>query len=221
MSESTWSPAPSADTYQLVQKLVAGYVLMPTDDEVLECAAAGIRRAIDRLNTRSWNWALQYDDITFVAGQADYVLDQEFKSPRNFEINDASGLSKGRLLFKAWKAFLLENSVETSTGDPSFYSASNAHALGLVTLDVSPSASFISATPTGRLWYYRRIQYPSSAGTSLDVPSEAVAFIQASAEGFTADRYAVTKAAPAYVRAEKFLHELIVDDCHGGQTDWE
>jgi hypothetical protein len=221
MSESTWSPAPSADTYQLVQKLVAGYVLMPTDDEVLECAAAGMRRAIDRLNMRNWNWALQYDDITFVAGQADYVLDHEFKAPRNFEINDSGGLSIGRLGFKPWKAFVVENSSVFSSGDHGYYSVSNPHAFGLVTLDVAPTAAFVAATPTGRLWYYRRIQYPSSAGTSLDVPSEAVAFIQASAEGFTADRYAVTKAAPAYVRAEKFLHELIVDDCHGGQTDWE
>ena len=54
MSESTWSPTPAAETLQTLQKLVAGYVLMPTDDEVLECALAGIRRGIDRLNTRNW-----------------------------------------------------------------------------------------------------------------------------------------------------------------------
>jgi hypothetical protein len=63
--------------------------------------------------------------------------------------------------------------------------------------------------------------YPSDAGTSLGVPSEAAAYIQAAAEGYVADRYAFAKAAPAYARAERMHHELVVDDCHGQQTDWE
>ena len=88
-------------------------------------------------------------------------------------------------------------------------------------MDLAPDAAFVAAYPTGRLWFYRRVSYPSSSGTSLDVPSEVVGFIQASAEGFTADRYAVSKAPPAYMRAEKFLHECIVDDAHGQQADWE
>ncbi len=75
--------------------------------------------------------------------------------------------------------------------------------------------------PTGRLWYYRRTQYPATVGNSLDVPSEAVAFIQAWAEGYTADRYAVQKAAPAYQRGEMAFRDLVRDDCHGQQTDWE
>jgi hypothetical protein len=201
--------------------MVAGYVLMPTDDEVLETAAAGIRRAIDRLNTRNWNWALTYDDITFVVDQVDYQLDTQFKNPRNFETNDASGNSTGRLMFVPWANFLKENAVVSGSGTPYSYSASNVNLLGTVSLDIPPNATFVTATPTGRIWFYRRIAYPAAASTSLDVPSEVVGFIQASAEGFTADRYAVTKAAPAYSRAERFFHELVVDDCHGGQTDWE
>jgi hypothetical protein len=221
MSESTWSPAPAADTYQTVQTMVAGYVLMPTDTEVLETAAAGIRRAIDRLNTRNWNWALTYDDISFVVDQTDYELDVQFKNPRNFELNDADGNSTGRLMFLQWPTLLKENPVVTGSGSPIYYSASNVNLLGTITLDIPPDARFVSATPTGRLWFYRRIAYPAASSTSLDVPSEVIGFIQAHAEGFTADRYAVTKAQPAYSRAERFFHELVVDDCHGGQTDWE
>ena len=220
MSETTWAPTPYADTLQTVQKLVAGYVLMPDDTEVLECAAAGIRRAIDRLNTRDWNWALTYSTITFVAGTQEYTVDQGFKAPRNFSLRDSSAVDKDRLRYLPWGTFLKEAQWGT-TGTPTFYSASNVNSFGVIRLDVAPDAAFAALYPTGRLWYHRRIQYPGGISTALDVPSELVGFIQASAEGFTADRYAVTKAAPADVRAEKFLHECIVDDCHGQQTDWE
>jgi hypothetical protein len=220
MSESTWSPTPGAETFGNIQKSVAGYVLMPTDDEVLDCAAQGIRRAIDRMNTRAWNWALTHSTITFVAGTQEYSIDSGFKSPRNFALRDSAAVDKSRLSYLPWGSFLKECQWG-ATGSPSYYSANNPNYFGLVRLDVAPDASFVAQYPTGRLWYYRRVQYPSATGTSLDVPSEAVAYIQAAAEGYTADRYAVTKAAPAYQRAERFFHELVVDDAHGQQTDWE
>ncbi len=75
MSESTWSPTPVPDSLTTVQRSVAGYVLMPDDEEVLETCLMGIRRAIDRINTRTWNWALTYSTITFVAGTQEYGLD--------------------------------------------------------------------------------------------------------------------------------------------------
>jgi hypothetical protein len=201
--------------------MVAGYVLMPTDDEVLETAAAGIRRAIDRINTRTWNWALTYSTITFVAGTQEYGLDQAFKAPRNFSLRTSAAVDTDRLQFMPWGTFLKESNYDGPTGTPEVYSGSNVNAFGVIRLNVAPTAGWVASYPTGRLWFHRRVQYPSAAGTSLDVPSEAVAFIQASAEGFTADRFAVAKASPAYSRAERFFHELVVDDCHGGQTDWE
>jgi hypothetical protein len=220
MSESTWAPTPAAETLQTVQKLVAGYVLMPTDDEVLETAAAGIRRAIDRLNTRPWNWALTYSTITFVAATQEYGLDQSFKAPRNFALRNSTPTDISRLSYLPWGIFLKECQWG-ATGSPSYYSGANVNSFGVIRLDLAPDAAFVAAYPTGRLWFHRRIQYPTSTGTSLDVPSEVVGFLQASAEGFTADRYATTKAAPAYSRAERFFHELVVDDAHGQQTDWE
>lgn len=221
MSESTWSSTPGTETFGAIQKSVAGYVLMPTDDEVLDCAAQGIRRAIDRLNTRTWNWLLTYDDITFVENQYDYVLTSWFKSARNFEIWNTSEQSEFRLMYKPWGTFVKEHSDQGAQGDPEYYSVLNSNATGMVTLNAAPSSSWIAAHPSGRLLYYRKIQYPSATGTSLDVPSEAVAYLQAAAEGYTADRYAVTKAQAAYQRSERFHHELVVDDAHGQQNDWE
>lgn len=221
MSESTWAATPAAETFQAVQKLVAGYVLMPTDDEVLDCAAAGIRRAIDRLNMRTWNWALVYDTVTFVAGTQEYDIQRPFKKPRNFSIRSTAGIDSDRLSFLPWGTFLKEAQDNRTSGDPQYYSVPDSNAYGVLRLDMAPSASWVALNPTGRLWYYRRVQYPSAAGTSLDVPSEVVGFIQSWAEGFTADRYARGNAPSAYARARDFLHELIVDDCHGQQTDWE
>ena len=220
MSESTWSPAPAAESLQAIQKAVAGYVLMPTDDEMLDCALQGIRRGVDRLNSRTWNWALVYQTITFVAGTQEYPLDAQFKQPRNFALRDSAAVDRDRLSYLAWGDFLKEVQYDAS-GSPCYYSASNPNLYGVVRLDVSPSSSFVSTYPTGRLWYYRRVAYPVATGTSLDVPSEATMFLQAVAEGYAADRFAPEKAQPAYQRSERFLHELIVDDCHGQQTDWE
>jgi len=220
MSESTWSPTPIGETFGAIQKAVAGYVLMPTDDEALDVAAQGIRRAIDRMNTRNWNWALTYSTITFVAGTQEYGLDQAFKAPRNFALRDVAATDVGRLSYLPWGSFLKECQWEGS-GTPTYYSANNVNYFGVIRLDVAPSASFVATYPTGRLWFHRRVQYPSATGTSLDVPSEAVAYIQAAAEGYTADRFAVAKARDAYTRAEAMMLALIRDDCHGQQTDWE
>jgi hypothetical protein len=220
MSESTWAPSPYAEQLQAIQKAIAGYVLMPADDEVLDCALQGIKRGVDRLNTRTWNWNLVYQTITFVAGTQEYALDAQFKQPRNFSLRDSGAVDRDRLSYLPWGTFLKEVQYDSS-GSPSYYSASNPNLYGVVRLELSPDSSFVTKYPTGRLWYYKRVPYPGSTGGSLNVPSEAVMFLQAVAEGYAADRYAPEKANTAYGRAEKFLHELIVDDCHGQQTDWE
>jgi len=220
MTESLWSPTPIGDTYGTIQRAVAGYVLMPTDDEVLDVAGQGIRRAIDGINTRNWNWALTYSTITFVDGTQEYGLDQAFKAPRNFALRDSTATDVSRLSYLPWGSFLKECQWG-QTGTPTYYSANNVNYFGVIRLDVAPSDSFVATYPTGRLWFHRRVQYPSATGTSLDVPSEAVAYIQAAAEGYAADRYAAAKARDAYTRAEMMMMALIRDDCHGQQSDWE
>lgn len=218
----TWTPSPAAETFGAIQKAVAGYVLMPTDSEVIDCAGQGLRRGIDRINSRNWNWLLAYDDITFVEGQYDYTLSRWFKAARNFELWDSNSVSRDRLGYVPWKTLITENPDATvNAGTPCRYSVSNINATGLVTLDVAPSSGWVSTYPMGRIQFFRKVQYPVDAGTALDVPSEVVLFLQSWAEGYTADRYAVTKARDAYARAERILHELVVDDCHGQTADWE
>lgn len=224
MSESTWQSSPVSDTVDSLQKAIAGYVLMPTDEEVLDCAAQGIKRAIDRLNTRQWNWMLWNRTITFVAGTQEYEIPSGLKSPRNFSLRDSGGIDKGRLMFQPWGTFLKEANYEGSSigGNPCYYSAVNVTTYGLVRLDVAPSSGFVAQYPTGQLWYYRRIQYPTSTGNTLGtIPSEITPFVVATGEAYAADRYAPDKSRPAYERAERFLQDLIRDDCHNQQSDWE
>ena len=221
MSESAWATTPPTESVAMLKKQIAGYVLMPTDPEVLETAEAGIRRAIDRLNTRTWGWSLTYDDIDFLADTPDYGLSSQFKSPRHLELWNSDGRCVGSLGFKEWKTFLMEHQNRVGSSQPCIYSCSNVHDVGLMSLDVYPTAEWVATYPAARIWYFRRTAYPGSDGAPVNVPSEVAAFIQSEAEGYTADRYAVLKAQPAYQRAERFLHELVVDDRHGGSTDWE
>jgi len=227
MSESTWSPSPAAEQLQAIQKAVAGYVLMPTDDEVIDCANQGIRRAIDRMNSRSWNWALTYSTITFVAGTQEYALDAGFKAPRNLALRDSASVDRSRLMFLPWGTFLKECQWDY-LGTPQYYSATNVNFFGVIRMDVAPSDGFIGQYPTGRLWYHRRISYPTATGSGQELPSEAVAYIVEFASGYAADRFAVEKAAAAYGRAKELFNPgpgpsgaLVRDDCHGQQTDWE
>jgi len=226
MSESLWSPTPGPDPFQTIQKSVCGYVLMPDDHEALDVAAQGIRRAIDRLNTRTWAWLMIPETITFEAGVQEYGLEAAFKAPLNLSLRDTSTKDVGRLRYLSWGSFLKELQWGQE-GNPSYYSVANSNAFGVLRLDANPSASFVGSYPTGQLWYYRKVQYPGAAGTAVDVPSECVEYIQAFAEGYTAGRYAVDKSFDAYRRAkemfdpEKNTGALIRSDNEAVQSDWE
>jgi hypothetical protein len=114
----------------------------------------------------------------------------------------------------------MEHPDVTAESSPCVYSVSNVTEFGTLTLNCTPSTDWVSKYPEGRIWYFRRFDYPA-VNAALRWPSEMTAFVQSWAEGYTADRFAKEKAPEAYSRAREQLHELIVDDCHGGQTDWE
>lgn len=221
MSESTWSPTPAADSPQIVASLAAGYCLLPDDEEVLDAAAAGIRRAIDRLNSRTWNWALKPQDITFVVGTQEYTLETPFKAPFNFALRNAAAVDVSRLGFLPLSEFLKDTQLVDAAGTPYRYTVVNAFRFGKLRLDAVPTTAWTAIYPTGRLWYYRRVQYPGSSANTIDVPEEVVAFIQNATDGFVAGRFAPAKADSAWERAERAFADIVRDDCHGQQSDWE
>lgn len=220
MSESDWAPVPS-EQLGTISKMVAGYVLMPNDDEAIETAVAGVRRAIDRLNTRRWRWAMSYQDLTIIAGTPSYGLPSDFKQPRRFTFCDPDGVERGTLPFMPWVEFLNYVSWDQpGQRDPCYYSSANPYDLGTIYLDSSPSEDWAAKYPTARLWYFRRVTYPVAAADPFLCPSEVVAFIQDFACGFVADRYAPDKAALAYGRANALWRDLVRDD-NDDQPDWE
>ncbi len=219
MSESTWSPTPAIDNLATLSKQIAGYAGMPDDTEALETAAAGLRRAVDRLNTRKWNWSLNYEDVIFIADQGEYDLPSQMKAPRKLVLIDTDGLEVGILNYLPWPEFV-DRLVGCATTDPTHYSMSNTHEFGLVTLNGTPTADWIAKYPSCRIWYYRRLGYAVDPEDVLECPSEVALFVQAWAEGFTADRYAQQKAGPAYQRAMDAWREIVKDD-NDTMTDWE
>jgi len=214
------------ETVAMLQKQIAGYVLQPTDDEVLECALAGIRRGIDRLNMVNWSWAITYDDIYFDATLGDYPLQKWFKAPLNFELFDSSNQRAGRFEYKPWKTFLLEHAMATSMSSPPVYSAPNVFSQGTISLEAAPSADFVLKYPNGRIWYYKYIQYPTGPGSVIDAPSPATSYLYEWACAHTANNYAQSKVGAAYQRANQLFEPgghtgalLTADnDVH---TDWQ
>jgi hypothetical protein len=97
---------------------------------------------------------------------------------------------------------------------------------GNLSLNATPTTSWVEKYPNGRIWYYRFAQYPvGGSGAALDVPSTVTAYVQAFAEGYVASRHAPNKAEDAYSRAKELFDPpsrgaLVVDD-NAQQTDWE
>ena len=221
MGETSPAPLSAPDNLGTLCTLAAGYCLMPDDPEAIEIAAAGVRQAVNRLNTRKWRWAMASQTITFVVDQKEYNLNENFKAPRRFVMLDPNGRDQFRLDYKEYAVFADENLIWiTGSGDPYCYSSSNSNDFRTIILDLAPSSNWIAKYPTGRLWYFRRIAYPVQSGDPILVPSEVGSFLLASAEAFCASRYAPNKEPSARLRAEELLRELRIDDLDT-QTDWE
>ena len=218
MGEATWAPTPATPTMATLQKWVCGYVGFPDDDEALETALAGIRQAIAKINTRDWNWAIVYEDMVSDATLVDYAVPSNFRKPYRLLAVDADGLTKFRLAYVPWKSFLDEYQEQTASGDPCVYTVANMREYGTVSLDCTPRAEWVARYPTLRIWYYRNVQNDNQDGQP-DWPGFATPFVQSWAEGYTADRYAVTKASAAYAKAERHWHDMVRDD-NNTETDW-
>ena len=220
MSESDWSPTPGVETLGTLTKAVTGYVGLPTDDEATEVAVACIRRAIDKINMQRWHWAYSYQDIQFVVGTVEYGAEPDMKAPRKCTLIDTDNLEAGILRYYPWAEFL-ERLSYIGAQDPCEYSLSNLHDVGTITLNGTVSAAWVAKYPTMRLWYYRRVLYPSAPSDVVDVPSEFNLYLSEYAKGCVAETYnAPVKAQSAYLRAEMALRDLIRDD-NEIQPDWE
>ena len=198
---------------------IARYVGKVDDDEALDLASSGIKSACGKLNRFVWKWALQFQDITFTADACEYPLDSFVKEPRRLMALDSSGHEVFRLGFKDFASFLEEHQNTQTQGDPCVYSIANIHKFGTLSLDVRPSTAWASKYPTGRLWYYRRIEPPNAPAEPADVPSEVEDFILWHAKALIASTYDKSKVDTAMMMATIAFKDLRFDNMVS--SDWE
>lgn len=219
MAESTWAPTPAATPIATLKKQVAGYCLMPTDTEALETALAGIQLAVDKINSRTWNWLVIDEEIIFDTAVIDYRLTSHFKKPQRLMLCDADGNTRQRLPFLDWQSFMNEYQDSTGRGDPCIYTVANIKEYGTLSLDVFPSSEFITKYPTGRVWYYRKCQRETESG-GADWPSEFNPYVYHYACGMASSIYAPQRSGMAYGLAADCWRDLVRDD-NQQQSDWE
>lgn len=185
----SFSPSPSARACSDLKYDIARYVGAPNAARALAEAETCIGTAVARLNTHLWPWMLVYQDITFVAGTIDYDLASSFLAPRHAFLLDSNGNITGHLGFQDMKSHAIENDNTVLSGSPNLYSAYNAHEYGTISLDVAPNSSFVTNTPTLRLWYYQRVQPCSGSVSALDVPHEVAEWVSWYAKALMASHH--------------------------------
>lgn len=209
---------PGTRSFASLKKTAARYVRLPDDDEALEVAGEVVNDGIASLNLRTWRWGVTTQTVTFVAGTSEYTLAAAFSSPQRFLLNNASGQTLSRLLYKMPEIFDRDIPDRTSTGDPTFYTAFTTSTL---TLDTIPSTSFVAQYPTGTLRYYRRFQKLTEGGAVLDVQSEMELYVIRYAQAELAAIYAPTLHSIAVRERDRLWDLMVAKDGEQIATDWE
>lgn len=216
----SYSPSPSARACTDLKADVASYVGATNAARALAKAEDFIGAAVGKLNTIQWPWMLVYVDLTLVADQIDYDLPTAFGSPRHAATLDTNGKIVGRLGFENMKTFSNENQDTRSSGNPSLYTAYNAHEYGTISLNVAPASSYIASIPTIRLWYFRKVQPCSGSTTALDVPHEVGEWVAWYAKALMAAHFDPPKVGEAKALANDFWNRLIAQKADIESGDW-
>ena len=216
----SWSPSPSTRQRSTLTAEVARYVMLPNDTDAITVAADGINDAIRKYNTYLWQSSLTYQDITLVADTAGYDLSNPFNAPRHAELLDASGDPSSILSWMDPKTFGISYTDGSGSGSPQTYTCYNADADGVLSLNIAPDSSYVSAYPTLRLRYYAKVAYLSNAGDYFDGPSEVESFLCWHAKAYVASIYDPSKAAYADRKADEFWTLLKRREAVEQLKDW-
>lgn len=216
----TFSPSPAARACSDLKADVARYVGATNAARALSEAEIYIGTAVAKLNTERWHWTLVYQDITLVADQVDYDLAAAFGSPRHAYLLDADGNISGAIGFDNPKTFSIQYDSTSESGNATSYTAYNVHEYGTMSLDVPPSAQFISQYPTIRLWYYQKIQPCGGSTTALDVPHEVADWVAWYAKSLMAANHDPAKFAMADQVQRDLWRQLRKENMEVQTSDW-
>ena len=218
----TFTQSPAATAFSALYGRALNYVGAPTDTDATTIAKEGIVAGIKRINTRTWSWSLAAATVTFVSGESgrEYLVATNFKSPRSFELLDASSRIAGRLYWEDPKTFDRDFENRASANDPTHYTVFNPFDNGYLTINAAPTAAWVVSYPTGRLRYYKRVAFLSADAEVLAAPTEVEEFLVWHARMVLAAHFDFDKLPFAERQAERFWRDLIRDDVTHSLRDW-
>lgn len=202
---------------------VASFVQGQNLPAVLADAGAAINSAINKLNTRNWNWLLRQESLTLAADTRTYTIAADFRRPRKLEQWDTNSKTVGHYSYLITKDFFDCDFDNTSSGTPQYYTIVNASSDRLLTFNVPPSTAFAASWPIARSTYFARIQRFAADGDTigdLKAPPEVSEFL----DWYGKWKLATTRGSAMQIReAKEAWHEYwfaLIRDDRDEQTDW-
>lgn len=142
---------PATRDWSQLRTDILNAVGLPGSTNAQARALAAQKRAVDRLNNRTWRMlATAGTDITLVADTGTYDLDASFIGIRRLSLLDSNGKVKGRLGYRAWEQFEDMWPDRSQSGDPREYTVYNTAANFQVELSCPPSSAFVANFPSLR-----------------------------------------------------------------------
>lgn len=214
----TFTQIPASTAFSALYARVQNYVLSPSDTDAVSLAKEGINEAIDRLNTRNWNWARVASSITLTAGTQEYALNGAFRAPRMAELLGTSGEVQDRLMYLAPTEFSDLFPFRNITGTPSSYTIFDEFDNGKLTLDVTPSSSYVGIYPTLRFRYYKRVPKLAADADVFYGPTEAESFLVWYGRATIAAHWSPERIGFANQRQQEFWNMLLRSDSRQDTT---
>lgn len=166
-----------ARSFQQMYQDVSSYVQKSKNAEAELIAQGYINDGISKLNTYDWDWQYASSGIQLQVGTREYALPADFRTQRGLMRIDVSGNNAGYIAYSEPKIFDRLTARSGGSGNPQNYTVYNPHISGVITLDVSPSAQYISSTPSLDLAYYGKIQELTTSGQMLEIPDQAISVV--------------------------------------------
>ena len=166
---------PGTQTGQVLVSQIMSF-FQATGSDAEGTALAGLNSGISMINSKTWKKIYGSTDITFVAGTSEYAVPSNFKDPIRLILLDSSSNRVGRVDHMTNADMYDEFQVETTAGEPTFYTVN--YSTRKVDLDSDPTSAWVTNYPTGRLFYHKRIAKLTPGG-STGLPPEFDEFLVA------------------------------------------
>ncbi len=140
-------------------------------DDILSRAGTSYLRAVREFNDIKWKFNRMVDDITLVADEPDYDLENDFKSPMRAIMVDSDSKTRDTVMWVPHEEWIYHLPDQSTTGSmPIYYTVRNAHQTGIVTVDPIPATEL--TWPIMRIHYHRRIVLPVADIEKVNAPVE-------------------------------------------------